>query len=482
MVQLLVGLLSLLVWTMPSWAVTRYVSTIGNDNNSCATSQSPGATAKRTIDAGIACMSGGDTLIIQAGTYAETLGLTRAIPNGSAGAHTTIRAEGPVTLQPNNINIDVVLLIRPSQHHITLDGLVFDAGSPAGTRLSVFPIATDAATTPSTLSSHIRIVNGKVTNGRASGLLVVGTRWEVSGNEIFNNGTSAGQDHGVYWQVDHSTFTDNVVHDNNAWGLQNWSSAGFSPTDNTFLRNAFYNNGDGGMTVISGNNHLVASNLIYNNFNANSGGLVILSTGRYYNNTVYGNTGAGIVACCDAVLNSNHLIRNNLVFNNGSGNLVGLTGASQSNNLTCNPGFVNADAGDFHLTAGSCAIDQGATLPEASPDYDGVARSAPYEVGAFEFGGGGVTLSISPTSVAAGGTVTATWAGIPSPTALDWLGLYTPGSSDTAYLAWRYTTGTASGNVPFTIPGTITPGTYELRLLSNNGFTRLAISNSFTAQ
>ena len=133
------------------------------------------------------------------------------------------------------------------------------------------------------------------------------------------------------------------------------------------------------------------------------------------------------MACCDAVLNSNHLIRNNLVFNNGSGNLVGLTGASQSNNLTCNPGFVNADAGDFHLTAGSCAIDQGATLPEASPDYDGVARSAPYEVGAFEFGGGGVTLSMSPTSVAAGGTGTATWAGIPSPTALDWLGLYTPG-------------------------------------------------------
>ena len=110
-----------------------------------------------------------------------------------------------------------------------------------------------------------------------------------------------------------------------------------------------------------------------------------------------------------------------------------------------------------------------------------MARSAPYEVGAFEFGGGGVTLSMSPTSVAAGGTGTATWAGIPSPTALDWLGLYTPGG-DTAYLAWRYTTGTASGNVPFTIPGTITPGTYELRLWSNNGFTRLAISNSFTVQ
>jgi len=142
------------------------------------------------------------------------------------------------------------------------------------------------------------------------------------------------------------------------------------------------------MTMTSGDNHLVASNLIYNNFNANSGGLVIASTGRYYNNTVYGNTGAGIVACCDTVLTSNHILRNNLVVNNRGGNLVGLGRATQSNNLTnltCDPGFVNAGAGDFHLTAGSCAIDQGATLPEASPDFDGVARVAPYEVGALEF-------------------------------------------------------------------------------------------------
>ena len=57
-------------------------------------------------------------------------------------------------------------------------------------------------------------------------------------------------------------------------------------------------------------------------------------------------------------------------------------------------------------------------------------------------GGGGLTLTVSPTSVAAGGTVTATWANMPSPTATDWLGLYTPGASNAAFLAWRYTTGT----------------------------------------
>jgi hypothetical protein len=92
----------------------------------------------------------------------------------------------------------------------------------------------------------------------------------------------------------------------------------------------------------------------------------------------------------------------------------------------------------------------------------------------------GQTLTVSPTSVAAGGTVTATWTGIVSPTTTDWIGLYTSGASDTTYLAWRYTTGTASGNVPFTIPGTIAPGTYQLRLFRNDGFTRLATSGPLT--
>jgi hypothetical protein len=46
-------------------------------------------------------------------------------------------------------------------------------------------------------------------------------------------------------------------------------------------------------------------------------------------------------------------------------------------------------------------------------------------------------------------------------------------------LAWRYTTGTASGNVPLTIPGSLAPGTYELRIFANEGYTRLGTSNTF---
>ena len=90
------------------------------------------------------------------------------------------------------------------------------------------------------------------------------------------------------------------------------------------------------------------------------------------------------------------------------------------------------------------------------------------------------TLSVSPSSIGQGGTVTATWSGIATPTASDWIGLFVPGAVNTAYLAYRYTIGTASGNVPFSIPGTVAPGTYELRLFTNNSYVRIGTSNSFS--
>jgi hypothetical protein len=101
--------------------------------------------------------------------------------------------------------------------------------------------------------------------------------------------------------------------------------------------------------------------------------------------------------------------------------------------------------------------------------------------------GSGVQLAASPTSVSPGSTLNATWAQIASPTALDWIGVYQPGSSNTAYLDWFYvscskTSGSplASGSCPFVVPSSLAPGTYQLRLFANDGFTLLATSNNFT--
>jgi hypothetical protein len=86
-------------------------------------------------------------------------------------------------------------------------------------------------------------------------------------------------------------------------------------------------------------------------------------------------------------------------------------------------------------------------------------------------------LTASPSTIRPGDQVTASWSGIPSPTATDWVGLYAVGTlEDRKYLTWKYTDGGASGTRLLPIPAGVAPGTYELRLFSNNGYTRLAAS------
>ena len=105
---------------------------------------------------------------------------------------------------------------------------------------------------------------------------------------------------------------------------------------------------------------------------------------------------------------------------------------------------------------------------------------------------GNTTLTESPLSVPVGGTITGTWANIPNPTARDWGGVFIPGTPDDIAdrLDFIYlnsctqtpgtTAETTSGSCLRTLPITIGPGTYELRIYTNDTFTRLATSNTFT--
>src|SRR5207237_910211 len=138
---------------------------------------------------------------------------------------------------------------------------------------------------------------------------------------------------------------------------------------------------------------------------------------------------------------------------------------------------------------GSCAFAIPSTLAAAGYELrllsnNGYARLATTNALTVA---AGPSLGVSPTIVSPGGSVTATWSGTASPSTADWIGLYASGAADTAYLAWIYvscskTPGAASvgGSCAFAIPSTLAAGGYELRLLSNNGYARLATSNALT--
>jgi hypothetical protein len=88
-------------------------------------------------------------------------------------------------------------------------------------------------------------------------------------------------------------------------------------------------------------------------------------------------------------------------------------------------------------------------------------------------------LQTTPTRIPIGGTVTAFWSGVGRATSSDWLGLYTPAAADATPIVRGFTSGTVSGSVPFVLPTTLSPGSFQLRLFTNDTFVRLAVGNTF---
>ena len=345
-----------------------------------------------TIATGVGKLAACDTLVIHTGIYVETLGLSPAIPSCSNGGYTTIQTggDGQVTLAPGSG--DFIFLINKSTDHIKLDGLVANGFLLDGAGSVGFPIVTNSDVTVPTMPHHISILNTEIKGGRHSGILVEGTQWFVQGNHIHHNGLDPQFDHGVYWELSQSTFTQNIVHDNACWGLQNFSSAGFNTDLNTFTRNKFYDNGCGGVFLGQGTDHLFINNIVYSNNSASgAGAFVVNQVITFYNNTFADDAGAGILLCCGATSAPNMIIKNNIIYNNAGGGLVGLASAQQSNNFTTNPLFTNAAAGDYSLQSGSGAIGFGLVLPGTDTDFNGTMRSVPYDAGAIEFTAGGLT-------------------------------------------------------------------------------------------
>jgi hypothetical protein len=272
-------------------------------------------------------------------------------------------------------------------------------------------------------------------SGSASGFDVYagGHDIQIVGNHIHTIGkvctdTSNGQV-GVFIQQNNVTVEGNLIHDIGRFAP---GENGCNPSTRYYqaLDHGIYINGNSPDPGKTGNGAMVCNNIFYNNHRGwsvqiypgtltnitvvnntfatpspyKNGQLVVykvkLSDSRIENNIFYQPRNAAITVGGGPTF-ANVSVRNNITTAATIADLM-LSGMTSGNNWTStDPMLTSAERGDFHVQAGSPAIDMGLPMPEVINDFDGRKRpqGAGYDIGAYESPSGAAVPRITKVEV-----------------------------------------------------------------------------------
>jgi parallel beta helix pectate lyase-like protein len=365
-----------------------YVASTGSDGNPCSQ-----AAPCRTIPKGVSKLRAGDILFIASGTYAGSMDLPASASGTSESQRTVVR------LTPGaRVTILGAMGFANGAQYITVDGsdgtLVVDGQQTQDLCVLCFDNP-----------HHIRVKGVEFKGGTEHGVFGSGTHLELINLNVHDNGKNAagvwchnmsrGYCHGLYF-ASGADNSDNLIeggsfHHNEAVALHMYGA------NNLTVRGVkVYANGGHGVWVIGGTNATIYNNLIYNNGSINDGaqgvGIFLGDSGaQVSNNTLYNNR----VGILNLAQNQQYL--NNIAYGNQDANLDGNGCVTCSANLCnslgggCtvqgNPQFVNAAAEDFHLQAGSPAINAGVAVSDVTTDVDQTPRpqGGRFDIGACEY-------------------------------------------------------------------------------------------------
>ena len=433
-------------------AKTIHVSKAGNAGSTCTTANeaSPctgGSCALRTINAGIACLSGGDTLIVHDGVYAEHITDTSCNPGhtcasppaGSESSYTTIKAANihGATLQTTingGSNSGLVNLDNPNTRYISIEGFRLDGNMRTHGAGGMSTCIGSYQYNGVVGTHHLRFRDVECFDGETGvGGIVRDMELERFwahgyGKSWCDLGDSEGVCHGMYLSMNRDpndpqprstiTIKDSHFWNNDGYGLQIYDAESV-----TIINSTFYDNLIGGIALGASNSNIY-NNVFYNN--APTGGNVVRAlfqdggTATFNHNIVANHFVYSAVHAYGATLT---LTNNLFVGSFGEGVLVGpsidparmagnICSQAQSNCTTAagdnSTFFVDAGAANFRPTSTSPVRNAGVTL--SAPylvDADGVARVAPPDVGAYEFGTAGGLVASSLNWVTQPGTALA---------------------------------------------------------------------------
>jgi uncharacterized repeat protein (TIGR01451 family) len=220
-----------------------------------------------------------------------------------------------------------------------------------------------------------------------SGIEVIGAGSFISGNVFAgNNGGTSGFGAAIAGNGSSPTIEGNIFRNNNC--------------DNQFI--------SGVVVLVNSSSPRIANNVFANNTcRAINMTLPQFNAPEVINNTFVGNRAA--IRVDRRVPQITQIYRNNIIVQNGNGlevefgsdadnpvwtnNLVfgnttdylGTASLSATNgNISVDPSFVDQSGGNYHLLPGSPAIGAGTATGAPATDFDGVARGASIDIGAFE--------------------------------------------------------------------------------------------------
>ena len=397
--------------TDPPAVATLYVAPTGNDNNN-------GSISAPLLTPGKACTIAkpGTTIYLRGGLYTSTGGNIQC--KGTANAWITMR---------NYPGEDVELtgtgkfrFADDGEHYVSAFFKLIGEYVPATNHRRIFLNGVGLSQGSSGDDAHIE--NVKLRQYGQSDRIGGGNRLRLINLEVF--GMPGAMYHCLYNHTSDSIIDGGSFHDCEGYGIHLYNglaqrelmiSQGRKPCEvenmrdtqpeplgcglvNNIIRNVtFYNNGLGGLVIWPGKDNLIYNNVFYDNGTAFD---LKSQNAQVYNNTFYRNT-SGVILRSPAV---NAILRNNLFWQPGGStahqiwNLNNPAGWVQDHNIiegsaTPNPPLlVNANAQNFHLAAGSPAINAGVALPPLfAQDKDGATRPVPaggaWDIGAYEFGG-----------------------------------------------------------------------------------------------
>lgn len=391
--------LGILTWNRTYAATSIFVDgSVSQSGN--GTVESPYKTITQAVNAAGQC----DNIIVKPGEYRESVTVPasasgRAASGQDIGCKTTIRAEsswksGSAT--KINANYQYRYGFNLSQAtNIRVEGFEIYGQAPTAGQNNDSAGIWVGASGHEVIGNNIHSVGGCVTVANDKGqnaIFLDGDNSLIDGNYIHDIGrsTAAGcvagdqaHDHGIYVNGSGNGQTGNQISNNllynnrKGWAVQIYPGTvdNLKLVHNTFAENASGNGSKLGNNIITGYGTTISNSTISNNifYNSNGGSFKTIEMGNS-------------LTVISSELNNN--VTSGSAMSDNATNLAKFS-IPTSNRTGVTPTFVDAGAQNYNLAQNdSFAKDLGvATNPTASiaEDYNGEQRSAPFDIGAFEF-------------------------------------------------------------------------------------------------